>query len=127
MKLNLEQHANLNLITGYGDDHLMINRQRHDGNLIVTADRILPDWAPDGYDGLGRDDLAVFVDLRPAVVLIGTGARLRFPPPAVLRPLIEAGIGYEIMNLAAACRTYNVLVSENRAVAAGLLFDPPAA
>lgn len=123
MKLNLEHDASLNLITGYGTDHLMINKLRHDGNAVVEATRIVPDWAPGGLTGLCAEDFAAVVELRPQVVLIGTGGRLRFPPAAVLRPLIDARIGYEVMDLAAACRTYNVLVSEGRAVAAALIFD----
>lgn len=123
MKLNLEHDPSLNLVTGYGDGHLMINRVRHDGNLLLDARRIITDWAPGGFAALGSDDFAAIVALGPEVVLVGTGSRLRFPPVAVLRPLIDARIGYEIMDFAAACRTYNVLVSEGRAVAAALLFD----
>lgn len=124
MKLNLEQDPRLNLVTGYGDGHLMINRVRHDGNLLLDANRVIGGWAPGGFAALDASDFAAIVALGPEVVLVGTGSRLRFPPVGVLRPLIEARIGYEIMDLAAACRTYNVLVSEGRAVAAALLFDP---
>lgn len=63
------------------------------------------------------------LELAPEVVIVGTGARQRFPAPQLLRPLIEAGIGFEVMDLAAACRTYNILASEGRAVAAALLLD----
>ncbi len=124
MKLHLEQDSTINLITGYGANHVMINKQRHDGNMLVDARRVLTDWAPGGFAGLSADDMAAVVELGPEVVLIGTGERLRFPPVALLRPLIEARIGYEVMDLAAACRTYNVLVSEGRSVATALLFDP---
>lgn len=124
MKLNLEHDPSLNLVTGYGPDHLMINRVRHDGNLLLDATRIISGWAPGGFAGLDPDDFSAIVALGPEVVLVGTGSRLRFPPVGVLRPLIDARIGYEIMDFAAACRTYNVLVSEGRAVAAALLFDP---
>jgi len=124
MKLNLERNPNLNLVTGYGADHLMINKVRHDGNLVISTDRIVPDWAPGGFGGLSCDDFSLLLELAPEVVIIGTGSQLRFPQHALLRPLIEAGIGFEIMDLAAACRTYNVLASEGRAVVAAVLFDP---
>jgi len=65
----------------------------------------------------------VLRDLKPEVVVVGTGTRQRFPSPQVLRPLIEANIGYEIMDLAAACRTFNILATEGRAVVAALVFD----
>ncbi|WP_332673129.1 Mth938-like domain-containing protein [Aromatoleum sp.] len=124
MKLNLEQNPTLNLITGYGADHVLINKVRHDGNLILTGDRVIP-WTAAGVEQLGADDFAAVRDLKPEVVVVGTGTRQRFPAPQVLRPLIDANIGYEIMDLAAACRTYNILATEGRAVVAALVFDAP--
>ncbi|CAI08940.1 conserved hypothetical protein [Aromatoleum aromaticum EbN1] len=124
MKLNLEQNPNLNLFTGYAADHVMVNKVRHEGNLIVTSERVLV-WAAAGFDDLAADDFVALRELAPEVVLLGTGSRLRFPSPRVLRPLIDAGIGYEVMDLAAACRTYNILATEGRAVAAALIFDAP--
>ena len=57
------------------------------------------------------------------ILIIGTGRRQRFPQPQLLRGLVEARIGFEFMDLAAACRTYNILVAEGRAVALALLFE----
>lgn len=124
MKLNLEQNPNLNLFTGYAADHVMVNKVRHEGSLIVTSERVLV-WTAAGFDDLAADDFVALRELAPEVVLLGTGSRLRFPSPRVLRPLIDAGIGYEVMDLAAACRTYNILATEGRAVAAALIFDAP--
>lgn len=123
MKLNLDQNASINTVTGYGNDHLMINKVRHDGNLLLTADRIVTGWAPAGFAGLTEQDFAAARELGVEIVLIGTGSRQRFPKPALLRPLMDARIGFEIMDLAAACRTYNILVGEGRSVAAALIFD----
>lgn len=114
----------MNLITGYGADHLMINKVRHDGNLLVSAQELVPGWTAGGFEQLQATDWEAVIALKPEVVLLGTGSRLRFPSPSVLRPLIEARIGYEIMDVAAACRTYNVLVGEGRGVVAAILFDP---
>ncbi|QDF97438.1 hypothetical protein CJ010_13305 [Azoarcus sp. DD4] len=123
MKLNLDQNASINIVTGYGNDHLMINKVRHDGNLLLTADRIVTGWAPGGFAGLTEQDFAAARELGVEIVLIGTGSRQRFPKPALLLPLMDARIGFEIMDLAAACRTYNILVGEGRSVAAALIFD----
>lgn len=123
MKLVFENQSGLNLVTGYGADHLMINKVRHDSNLLLSAERIVNDWAPGGFDRLSASDFDAVLELAPEVVIVGTGARQRFPAPQLLRPLIEAGIGFEVMDLAAACRTYNILASEGRAVAAALLLD----
>ncbi len=125
MKLYLDQHSTINIVTGYGADHLMINKARHDGNLLLTASRIVTGWAAGGFDGLCADDFVAVRDLGAEVVLVGTGSRQRFPSPALLRPLIDAGTGFEIMDLPAACRTFNILAGEGRVVAAALMFDAP--
>ena len=126
MKLYQDNNANLNVVTGYGDDHVMVNKVRHDGNLILTAGQIRTGWAPEARGDLGAqlaEDLAAVAELRPEIVIVGTGQRQRFPAPALLRPLIEARIGFEFMDLPAACRTYNILVGEGRAVVLGLLYE----
>ncbi len=123
MKLHLDTQSNLNLVTGYGDGHLLINKVRHDGNLVVTPAAVSQGWADGGFDGLVAEDFARLLGWSPEVVLVGTGSRLRFPPHALLRPLIDAGVGFEILDLPAACRTYNVLASEGRTVLAAMMFD----
>ena len=128
MKLYQDNHANTNVITGYGDDHVMISKTRHEGNVLVSAVQVVSDWAPNaGGDlaGLSAEDLARAAELGAEILIVGTGRRQRFPAPVLLRPLIDARIGFEAMDLAAACRTYNILVGEGRSVAAALLFDPP--
>lgn len=124
MKLNQDLNASINTVTGYGAGHVMINKQRYDGNLLLTADRIVTGWAPGGFAGLAEQDFTAARELGTEILIIGTGGRQRFPSPALLRPLIDARIGFEVMDLAAACRTYNILVGESRSVAAALLFDP---
>ncbi len=126
MKFHLHNDDGINLIDAYGTDHVMINGQRYRGNLIVTATEIVTDWAISGFDNLSAADFDAIAKLHPEVVLIGTGSRQRFPAPAILRPLIETNTGFEVMDIAAVCRTYSLLVSERRAVAAALLFDAPA-
>ncbi|MCK7500562.1 MAG: Mth938-like domain-containing protein [Comamonadaceae bacterium] len=97
--------------------------QRYEASLVLLPDRIAPDWVRGGFAALTEADLRRLLDFRPELVLLGTGARQRFPQPALLRPLIEARIGFEVMDLQAACRTYNILMGEGRRVAAALLFD----
>ena len=126
MKLYQDKNANTNVVTGYGDDHVMIGKVRHDGNLLVSAGRILAGWAPQaGGDlaGLRAEDLAQAAEFGAEILIVGTGRRQRFPQPQLLRPLVEARIGFEFMDFAAACRTYNILVGEGRTVALGLLYE----
>lgn len=126
MKLHLDKPANLNLVTAYGSDHVLVNRERHEGNLLLSPSRLLTGWAPDAtasLSGLGAADFAEVLEFGTEILIVGTGERQRFPSPALLRPLIEARIGFEFMDLAAACRTYNILAGEGRAVTLALLFE----
>ena len=126
MKLYQDNNANTNVVTGYGDDHVMISKVRHDGNVLVSAERVLTGWAPDAagdLSGLRAEDLAAAIELGAEILIVGTGRRQRFPQPQLLRPLIEARMGFEFMDYSAACRTYNILVGEGRAVVLGLLYE----
>ena len=123
LKLHLSNISGINLFTGYGEGYVMVNRERHEHNLVVQPDRLVTDWRPAGFDDLDAADFARLAELAPEIVLLGTGARLRFPRPELTRALIEARIGLEVMDLQAACRTYNILAAEERRVAAALLFS----
>lgn len=123
LKLHLTNISGINLFTGYGDGYVMVNKQRHEQSLVVLRDRVLTDWSPAGFDDLDAGDFALLAELKPEIVLLGTGERLRFPRPELTRALIEARIGLEVMDIQAACRTYNFLAAEERKVAAALLFS----
>jgi len=123
MKLHLEQRGVQNTVTGYGEGYIEINRQRYEASLVLLPDHIAADWVRGGFAALEEADLRRLLDFSPELVLLGTGPRQRFPRPALLRPLIEARVGFEVMDLQAACRTFNILVGEGRRVAAALLFD----
>ena len=120
MKLHASGPSGLNTITAYGDDYVEINGERRRENLVVLPDRII-DWPARGFDALTREDFAFLQAVRAEIVLLGTGARQRFPHPGLTEPLARSGIGLEVMDLRAACRTYNILVAEERKVAAALL------
>lgn len=100
-----------------------IKHERLQHSFIIAQDTLIPNWAPHCLEQLSAEHVAMLADLRPEVVVIGTGNRLRHPDRTVLRPLIEGNIGYEIMDNAAACRTYNVLTYEGRRTAAGFIIE----
>ncbi len=97
----------------------MVNEHIVDRHVVVTADRLIPDWAP-GFRELQPAHLEVLRSLEPEILLLGTGARLRFPPPDCMAVFLQQGIGMEVMDTAAACRTYNILLGEGRRVVAAL-------
>lgn len=121
MKLHLDNPTSRNLITGYGSGYVAINHRRHETSLILLPDRLVAPWGTAGFEGLSEADFQAVRELGPEVVLFGTGELQRFPPPHLLRPLIEARIGCEVMSLSAACSTFNILMAEGRLVAAALL------
>lgn len=123
MKLHLANTAGLNMINAYGEGYITVNQQRIEGNVIVMPEILHATWTSATVNTLQAEDMAMLLGLGCEIVLLGTGNKLRFPDRALLRPFLPAGIGIEIMDLQAACRTYNILASEGRKVAAALLFD----
>ncbi len=123
MKLHLSNTAGLNIFTAYGEGYVAVNHEKHTENLIVLPESILSGWSNATVDTLTADDMAKLLALETEVILLGTGRRLRFPARPLLRPFALAGKGLEVMDLQAACRTYNILAAEGRKVAAALLFD----
>ncbi len=121
MKLQLEQSDGLNTFTAYGDGYVSVNGIRHSCNLAVLPERLIPDWTRATFETLSVGDFELLASLDAEIVLLGTGKLLRFPSPDLLRPLVRAQKGLEVMDLPAACRTYNVLMGEGRKVAVGLL------
>lgn len=121
MKLHLEQGGGNNFIRASAHGQVTVNDTVYTCSLVVTPDRILADWGASNLASLRSEHFATIVGLAPQVVLLGTGERLRFPSPTVTRVLIEAGIGLEVMDTPAACRTYNILMAEGRRVAAALV------
>ena len=123
MKLHLANMAGLNVFTAYGDDYVAVNHEKHLKNLIVLPESIIPEWSTATIETLAAEDMQKLLELGTEIILLGTGNRLRFPAGPLMRPFAPAGIGLEIMDLRAACRTYNILAAEGRKVAAALLFD----
>ena len=123
MKLHLDNPASRNLVTGYGAGYVAINHREYANSLILLPDRIVESWGMGGFEALAESDFETLRALGPEILLLGTGNRQRFPAPSLLRPLIEARIGYEVMDLPAACRTFNILMAEGRRVAAALLIE----
>jgi uncharacterized protein len=121
MKLHLTTAENHYLITGYSADFVEINKQRYTQNLIVMADKLILDWPATDFASLVETHFAQIINLKPEVVLLGTGEKHQFLHPKIIQKLTENGIPLECMTTAAACRTYNILMSEGRNVAAMLI------
>jgi len=99
-----------------------INEKAYTHSIIVMPES-LNEWAVPHFDALNVAHFEQLCALRPEVVLLGTGQKIRFPPPDLLVPLINEGIGVEVMDTQAACRTYMILIADGRKVAAALLIS----
>ena len=121
MKIGEERPEGRNAFTGYGEGYVEVNRARLRASVLVSPERVVTDWPADSIESLTADHLAAIVELHPEIVLLGTGAAFRFPEPALLAPLYKAGIGVEVMDTPAACRTFNILMGEGRNVVAALV------
>lgn len=121
MKIEQQVEYGQKVIRAYETGGITVNEEVFRTSIIVTPEQVITDWQPRAFADLTPADLEAITALKPEVVLLGTGARLRFPHPSLTRSLLEARIGFEAMDTGAACRTYNVLMGEGRRVAAGLL------
>jgi uncharacterized protein len=112
-----------NVVTGVGPGWIRVGVREYRENVVLTSVEITTGWATGGFDRLAESDFEALAALGVEIVVLGTGPTLRFPPPRTTRALAQARIGLEVMDTAAACRTFNVLSAEGRRVAAALLVE----
>ena len=127
VKLHLDPITGSNAISGYGPGFIAINGDKICRPVIVMPDKIFDPWpleslsTPPSVELLCIENFAALLDLKPELVVFGSGANFRFPHRHIMAAFAEAKIGFEVMDTPAACRTYNVLMSEGRNIAAALL------
>ena len=120
MKLHAEKNPG-NYIQSVTSEAVLIGGQSYPGGVIVSTARIITDWRPRPIAELQIDDFQAALDLEPEVILFGTGTTHCFASNRLITTIMARGIGFEVMATAAACRTYNVLLAEDRRVVAALL------
>ena len=124
MKFTQQLPSGINLIRRYGADFIVIGEQEIRGSCLVTANSLEP-WTPRSVEELRAEHLGALFELAPEVVVLSTGAKQLFPRAALRAEFATRRIGLEVMEIGAACRTYNVLVGEERRVLAALLLPGP--
>lgn len=110
------------MITGYQPGCVLINGNPYSRSLIVCPDKLITAWGVSHVQRLDKPSLAAIFDLQPEIVLIGTGEQVIFPDGEIIAWFAQQKVGLEAMSTTAACRTYGILISEGRRVAAGLIF-----
>ena len=123
MSLALDENQAKYQIKAYQPGQIQVNDMILTASLIISAHELQQNWPPQHIDELTREHLLPILQLKPAILLIGTGAALQFPEVEIYGELLNHGIGVEIMNTSAACRTYNILTAEGRNVAAALIIS----
>jgi len=121
MKLHLNDTEEINLVRAYDQRSVTVRDRRYSVSTIISPQRIITDWRPQVVSDLQAADWAELLGWEPEIVLLGTGSRLIFPVLESTAPVINRGIGLEVMDTSAACRTYNILAIEGRRVVAALL------
>lgn len=121
MELHLDTGDAHYQIKAYGSDFVQINQKKIFNSLVVSPHQLIDPWPPQKINDLNPAHLKVILELNPKIVLLGSGENLAFPHPQLLEVFYQKKIGIEVMNNGAACRTYTVLMSEGRKVAAALL------
>jgi|SRR5579872_1735464 len=121
MGLDLDNNPANYQIRAYSPGSVQVNDTIYSHSVIVSSEKFIDNWRPQHISELTKDDLAIILELSPAILLLGTGSTLEFPELEVYGDLINEGIGIEVMDTRAACRTYNALTAENRNVVAALI------
>jgi uncharacterized protein len=122
MQLTLD-NSDGNIIRSYRPGELRLNNDVFHDNLIISADKIITDWQPAATQAMVLQDFQLALELKPEIILFGSGPQQQFPASALMVSIMQQGIAIEVMDTAAACRTFNVLVGEYRAVVAALLLN----
>jgi len=123
MKFQPETSSGINVISRHEPGRVWVGATPWDRSVVVPWQGSALEWGVAGFDALVPAHFERILALKPELVLFGSGSRLRFPHPSLLRVLFEHRIGVETMDTPAACRTYNVLASENRSVVAALILE----
>ena len=121
MQLTLENPDFRYLLRGISADGVLVNDKTLNSSFILTPNELVENWRPASSQELVADDMQALLDLNPVLVILGTGSRQRFPSAAVMAACLTRGIGIEVMDNAAAARTFNVLATEGRKVVAGFI------
>jgi uncharacterized protein len=121
MKMSLDEADAALVIRGYGPGEVAVGNRIYRSSLLVTPGGVRPDWGPQAADEISSTHLAEILEHRPELLILGTGAAQVFPARRLFADLMDAGVGYEVMDTAAACRTYNILLGEGRRVVAALI------
>ena len=121
MQLNLERPDYTWYLRGADGAHALVNERTIERSFVIAPESLVEDWPVVDAKAMQAEDLAPMFALTPELIVLGTGPTQRFPSAAVMHACLSRGIGFEVMDNAAAARTYSVLAGEGRRVVAAFL------
>ena len=122
MQLNLERPDYTWYLRGADGAHALVNERTIERSFVIAPESLVEDWPVVDAKAMQAEDLGPMFALTPELIVLGTGPTQRFPSAAVMHACLSRGIGFEVMDNAAAARTYSVLAGEGRRVVAGFIF-----
>jgi uncharacterized protein len=123
MKFSQDLNQAAYRITAQENHRIRVNDRWQTQSFIITPNELVEDWSVPNIQSLQANDCTMLLAHQPEVVILGTGQQQYFPEPSILKQFIQQNIGVEIMSTSAACRTFNILVGEDRHVVAGIILD----
>ena len=120
MKLTLASRSQ-NYIKAYTPNEIQLASRSIVTNCLISHDQVIADWSALDINSLTTEDLEPIFILQPELVLLSTGSKQQFPSAHISAKFLSKSIGFEVMDVGAACRTFNVLLSEDRRVVAAFL------
>ncbi len=121
MKIYDSSTRGQNAFTGYGDDFVTVNGTQYRCSLLLTIDTLTDNWPVTAVGELTTKDLESLPVQPGGIILLGTGPRQEFPDRQLMRTMAGRRIAVEVMDTAAACRTFNLLIAEGREVLAAII------
>ncbi|MEM9243026.1 MAG: Mth938-like domain-containing protein [Pseudomonadota bacterium] len=121
IQFNIDPNDSQYTIRSYVPGALKVNEQIYNKSIIISNTMLNDTWSPQCFDAIKPEHLDMLCEASPAIIILGTGEHQRFLKPELMQIILAKGIGLECMTTLAACRTYNVLMSEQRHAVAGLL------
>ncbi|MET0987475.1 MAG: Mth938-like domain-containing protein [Steroidobacteraceae bacterium] len=122
MKLTDESRAATNMVRSYSPGEVRIGEASYTRSCVLAAQSIVTDWPPQSIDELQPEHLDTVFALQPELLILGTGPQQRFPSPVLISKVLARGVGLEVMDTGAACRTFNILIAEDRRAVAALFW-----
>lgn len=123
MKFTEHRDPKINMINRYAPGLVSVNNQDYQTSCIITQQNLNPDWSVKNLDDLTPEKIQQLLDFSPEVLILGTGETQQFPSAEIFGLCAQHGVSLEVMNNSSACRTYNVLTTEDREVVLGLIFN----